>query len=185
MLTIDGEQQPGGAGTYPVHNPARPAEIVGDAPAADIGQLDAAVAAARRAAAGWREHGAAERAAAIAAAATTAAEHLAACDGAALYTREHGKVLSEATFEIDTAPILASLIGSMAQAALAPEQIDPQAPYPRLHREPYGVAALVLPFNWPLSVTMTKLTSALTAGNTAVVKVPPTCPLAAVNSAPR
>jgi acyl-CoA reductase-like NAD-dependent aldehyde dehydrogenase len=38
----------------------------------------------------------------------------------------------------------------------------------------------VIPFNWPLAVMMTKLTSALTAGNTAVVKLPPTCPLAAL-----
>jgi acyl-CoA reductase-like NAD-dependent aldehyde dehydrogenase len=68
----------------------------------------------------------------------------------------------------------------MAEAALTPEQIDPQAPYPRLHREPYGVAALVIPFNWPLAVMMTKLTSALAAGNTAVVKLPPTVPLAAL-----
>ncbi|MGH3960237.1 aldehyde dehydrogenase family protein, partial [Mycobacterium sp.] len=118
--------------------------------------------------------------AAIAAAATTAAEQLAGSDGARLYTREHGKVLSEATMEIDTAPVIASLLGSMAEAALAPEQLDPQSAYPRLQREPYGVAALVIPFNWPLAVTMTKLSSALAAGNTAVVKVPPTCPLAAL-----
>ena len=64
--------------------------------------------------------------------------------------------------------------------ALAPERIDPQSAYPRLQREPYGVAALASPFNWPLALTMTKLSSALTAGNTAVVKVPPTCPLAAL-----
>ncbi|MGH3558302.1 MAG: aldehyde dehydrogenase family protein, partial [Mycobacterium sp.] len=115
-----------------------------------------------------------------AAAATAAAEQLAGSDGARLYTREHGKVLSEATMEIDTAPVIASLLGSMAEAALAPEQLDPQSAYPRLQREPYGVAALVIPFNWPLAVTMTKLSSALAAGNTAVVKVPPTCPLAAL-----
>ncbi len=107
-------------------------------------------------------------------------EQLAGSDGARLYTREHGKVLSEATMEIDTAPVIASLLGSMAEAALAPEQLDPQSAYPRLQREPYGVAALVIPFNWPLAVTMTKLSSALAAGNTAVVKVPPTCPLAAL-----
>ena len=45
------------------------------------------------------------------------------------------------------------------------------------------MAALVLPFNWPLALTMTKLASALIAGNTAVVKVPPTCPLAALQLA--
>ncbi len=180
VLTIGGEQQPGAAGSYPVHNPARPAEIVGQAPAAGTAQLDAAVAAARRAAPGWRALGVAERVGAVAAAAATAAQRLAASDGARLYTREHGKVLAEAGFEIDTGPVLASLLGAMAEAALAADPIDPQAAYPLLRREPYGVAALVLPFNWPLALTMTKLTSALTAGNTAVVKVPPTCPLAAL-----
>ncbi|ORV14005.1 aldehyde dehydrogenase family protein [Mycobacterium celatum] len=177
MLTIDGEARPG-ATTYQVRNPARPAEVVGDAPAADRDQLDAAVGAARRAAPGWRALDVAERVAAVTAAASQAAEQLS--GQARLYTREHGKVLSEARFEIDTAPVLASLLGSMAETALAPERIDPQQAYPRLQREPYGVAALVLPFNWPLALTVTKLTSALAAGNTAVVKVPPTCPLAAL-----
>ncbi len=183
VLTIGGEPQPGAAGSYPVHNPARPAEIVGHAPAADLAQLDAAVSAARRAAAGWRALSVAERVAAVAAAAAAAAEQLAARDGARLYTREHGKALTEANFEIATGPGLAALIGSMAEAALAPEQVDAHAEYPRLHREPFGVAALVLPFNWPLALTMTKLASALTAGNTTVVKVPPTCPLAALHLA--
>lgn len=179
-LTIGGEPQAGGAGSYPVHNPARPAEIVGEAPAADRAQLDAAVNAARRAAPGWRALDVAERVAKVAAAAATAGERLTATDGARLFTSEHGKVLSEASFELASAPMVAAVLGSMAELALAPEQIDPQALYPRLHREPYGVAALVIPFNWPLAVMMTKLTSALTAGNTAVVKLPPTVPLAAL-----
>ena len=179
-LTIGGEAQPGAAGSYPVHNPARPAEVVGHAPAADRAQLDAAVTAARRAAPGWRALDVAERVAKVSAAATAAGEQLTARDGARLYTSEHGKVLSEATFEIDTAPMVAMVLGSMAQAALTPELLDPQAAYPRLHREPYGVAALIIPFNWPLAVMMTKLSSALAAGNTAIVKLPPTVPLAAL-----
>jgi acyl-CoA reductase-like NAD-dependent aldehyde dehydrogenase len=179
-LMIGGQPQPGAAASYPVHNPARPAEVVGHAPAADRDQLDAAVQAARRAAAGWRALSVAERVAAISAAATTAAEQLAGNDGARLYTREHGKVLAEARGEIGTGPAIAAMLGSMAEAALAPERIEPQSEYPRLQREPYGVAALVLPFNWPIAVMMTKLSSALAAGNTAVVKVPPTCPLAAL-----
>jgi acyl-CoA reductase-like NAD-dependent aldehyde dehydrogenase len=179
-LTIGGEPQSGAAGTYSVHNPARPAEVVGDAPAADRAQLDAAVTAARKAAPGWRVLDVGERVAKVAEAATTAGGQLKERDGGRLYTSEHGKVLAEAGFEIDTAPMVAMVLGSMAEAALAPEQIDPQSPYPRLHREPYGVAALVIPFNWPLAVMMTKLSSALAAGNTAVVKLPPTVPLAAL-----
>jgi acyl-CoA reductase-like NAD-dependent aldehyde dehydrogenase len=177
-LTIGGELQPGAAGSYPVHNPARPAEIVGEAPAADRAQLDAAVTAARRAAPGWRALDVAERIAKVAAAAAAAGEQIKEQDGARLYTSEHGKVLAEAGFEIDTAPVITAILGSMAEAALAPELVDPHAPYPRVHREPYGVAALIIPFNWPFAVMMMKLASALTAGNTAVVKLPPTCPLA-------
>jgi len=183
LLTIGGHRRPGAAGNYPIYNPARPAEIVGHAPAADSAQLDAAVSAARRAAPGWRALSVPERVAALAAAATEAAEELSGRDGARLYTREHGKVLSEASFEISTGPTLAAFIGSMAEAALAPEQVDPGSTYPRLHREPFGVAALVIPFNWPLALTITKLASALTAGNTTVVKLPPTCPLAALHLA--
>jgi acyl-CoA reductase-like NAD-dependent aldehyde dehydrogenase len=179
-LTIGGRPQPGADVSYPVRNPARPAEIVGYAPAAGLDQLDAAVRAARRAWPGWRALDVAERVAAVAAAATAAATQLADSGAAELYTREHGKVLAEARMEIDTAPALAAILGALAEEALAPERIDPQSAYPRLQREPYGVAALVLPFNWPLALTMTKLTSALTAGNTTVVKVPPTCPLAAL-----
>jgi hypothetical protein len=110
-LMIGGQPQPGDAGSYPIHNPARPAEIVGHAPAADRAQLDAGVAAARRAAPGWRALSVAERVAAFAASATTAAEQLAGRDGAQLYTREHGKVLTEAIFEISTGPGLAARRG--------------------------------------------------------------------------
>jgi len=179
-LTIGGESQPGDAGSYPVHNPARPAEVVGFAPAADRAQLDAAVTEARKAFRSWRALDVGERVAKVADAALTAGVQLKESDGARLYTSEHGKVLSEAGFEIDTAPMVAAVLGSMAEAALAPEQIDPQSPYPRLHREPYGVAALVIPFNWPFSVMMMKLASAVSAGNTVVVKLPPTVPLAAL-----
>jgi acyl-CoA reductase-like NAD-dependent aldehyde dehydrogenase len=179
-LTIGGEPQPGAAGSYPVHNPARPAEVVGEAPAADRAQLDAAVTAARNAAGAWRALDVGERVAKVSAAATTAGLAIKERDGARLYTSEHGKVLSEASFEIETGPMIAAVLGSMAEAALTPEQIDPQAPYPRVHREPYGVAALIIPFNWPFAVMMMKLASALTAGNATVVKLPPTVPLAAL-----
>ncbi|HEU4361197.1 MAG TPA: aldehyde dehydrogenase family protein, partial [Mycobacterium sp.] len=136
--------------------------------------------AARRAAPAWRALSVAERVAAVTAAVAAASRQLADDDAAPLYTREHGKVLSEASLELTIAPTVATILGSMAEAALAPERMDPPSAYPRLQHEPYGVAALILPFNWPLSLLATKVTSALTAGNTAVVKVPPTCPLTAL-----
>ena len=176
-IVVGGERVAGADGVYAVHNPARPAEVVGHAPIASGEQLDAAVAAARRAAPGWAALTLAERAAKIAAAGQAVGAALAGLDLARSYTREHGKVRSEAQFELDTAPIIGQLLGDMALTALAPTLIDAPAAYPRVQREPYGVAALILPFNWPVAVAMTKLGPALAAGNTTVVKVPPTCPL--------
>ena len=49
--------------------------------------------------------------------------------------------------------------------------------------EPFGVVAAVLPFNWPVSVFGNKVLPALLAGNTVVVKAPPTCPGAVLAAA--
>ena len=62
-LLIDGDVVAGGEGTYPVTNPARPAEVVLDAPSTSLAQLDQAVAAARRSQAAWAGLPADERAA--------------------------------------------------------------------------------------------------------------------------
>lgn len=182
-LVIDGKPHDGGAGSYDVFNPARPSELVGRAAAADLSQLDAAVAAARRAFSEWSAASVQERYDALLAAANAATAHATSADLATLYTREHGKVRSEAEFEILTAPALPQILGGMAEAALAASLIEPPAPYPRLQREPYGVAALILPFNWPIAVMMMKLSSALVTGNTVVAKVPPSVPLATLQFA--
>jgi acyl-CoA reductase-like NAD-dependent aldehyde dehydrogenase len=182
-LVIDGKPQDGGAGTYDVFNPARPAELVGHAPAADRAQLDAAVTAARRAFGEWSAMSVKQRYDSLVAAADAATAHATTADLATMYTREHGKVRSEAEFEILTAPALPQILGGMAEGTLAPSLIESPAAYPRLQREPYGVAALILPFNWPIAVTMMKLSSALVTGNTVVAKVPPTVPLATLHFA--
>jgi acyl-CoA reductase-like NAD-dependent aldehyde dehydrogenase len=176
-LVIGGEVVDGAEGDYAIHNPARPSEVVGKAPAASLDQLDAAVAAARRVAPAWAGLGLSERIASITAAAQATSAFVASADLTSSYVCEHGKVRSEAQFELDTAPFIAQLLADMAAPALAPELVDAPAVYPRIQREPYGVAALILPFNWPVAVSMTKLGPALAAGNTTVVKVPPSVPL--------
>jgi acyl-CoA reductase-like NAD-dependent aldehyde dehydrogenase len=39
-----------------------------------------------------------------------------------------------------------------------------------------------VPFNWPLAILAASLPQALLAGNTVVVKPPPSCPLATVRT---
>jgi len=47
-------------------------------------------------------------------------------------------------------------------------------------REPFGVVALILPWNYPLTLTISKLMPVLAAGNTAVIKASEITPLSTV-----
>ena len=178
-LVIDGAVVPGESGTYPVTNPVRPAEVVFDAPSASSGQLDRAVAAARGRLPGLGGDGA--RGAGRGGGARRRRPPVPPWRPRTwprLLTREHGKVLWEAQFDV----------GHHGRAWRAP---SPRS-WPRRWRgatmsggggrttkvvhEPFGVVAALLPFNWPVSVFGNKVLPALLAGNTVVVKAPPTCP---------
>ncbi len=122
-LVIDGEVVPGEAGTYPVTNPVRPAEVVLDGPSASTAQIDRAVAAARRAAPGWAALSHAERAELVGKAAAAAGAVVGASDLARLLTREHGKVLWEAQFDAGTIGGMAGAFAPLAADALEPRSL--------------------------------------------------------------
>jgi acyl-CoA reductase-like NAD-dependent aldehyde dehydrogenase len=90
----------------------------------------------------------------------------------ALLTREHGKILVEALFDLATTAgmvgALAPLVGEVLESRPAGTSV--------VDRVPHGVVAAILPFNWPAAVMGNKILPALLAGNTVVVKTPPTCP---------
>jgi acyl-CoA reductase-like NAD-dependent aldehyde dehydrogenase len=176
-LVIDGEVESGEAGTYPVTNPVRPAEVVLDGPSASSAQVDRAVAAARRAAPAWAALSHEERAEMVGKAAAAAGAVVASSDLARLLTREHGKVLWEAQFDAGTIGGMAGAFAPLAADALAARSMTSGGGRSTtVEYIPYGVVAAVLPFNWPVSVLGNKLLPALLTGNTVVVKAPPTCP---------
>jgi acyl-CoA reductase-like NAD-dependent aldehyde dehydrogenase len=176
-LVIDGVVVDGEAGTYPVTNPVRPAEVVLDAPSASTDQVDRAVAAARRAGPGWAALAQEERAELVGKAAAAAAAAVASADLARLLTREHGKVLWEAQFDAGTMGAMAGAFAPLAADALAARSLEGGGGRrTTVEFVPFGVVAAVLPFNWPVSVLGNKLLPALLTGNTIVVKAPPTCP---------
>ncbi|MBV8462633.1 MAG: aldehyde dehydrogenase family protein [Acidimicrobiales bacterium] len=181
-LVVDGASVAGAAGTYPVTNPARPDEVVLDAPAASVAQLDAAVDAARRVQPAWAARTPAERTAAVVAAAAAGADSIE--ELAQLLTREHGKVLWEATFDIGTLSGMAAAFAPLVEEAGASRAL-PGGPGRRtvVERVPHGVVAAIIPFNWPVSVLGNKVLPALLAGNAVVVKPPPTCPGALLEAA--
>jgi acyl-CoA reductase-like NAD-dependent aldehyde dehydrogenase len=175
-LLIDGAVVPGAAGTYEVTNPARPAEVVLLAPAASAAQLDQAAAAARRAQPAWAALDMDERVALVIAAAQAGVAAVEAGDLARLLTREHGKVYWEAVFDACTMGAMAEAFGPLATEALAGRALGSAGSGSGVAWAPHGVTAAILPFNWPVSVLANKVLPALFAGNTTVVKTPPTCP---------
>jgi acyl-CoA reductase-like NAD-dependent aldehyde dehydrogenase len=173
-LLIDGEVVAGGAGSYPVTNPVRPAEVVFDAPAATWSQLDEAVAAARGSFPGWAARPMEERAAMVIAAAEAGVAAVERDDLARLLTREHGKVYWEAVFDASTMVAMATGLAPLVDLALRGRTHSHGAT--KVEWAPHGVVAAILPFNWPVSVMANKVLPALLTGNAIVVKAPPTCP---------
>ena len=178
-LLIAGEER-AGAGTFPVHDPARAGEVVGHAATATADDALDAVAAAHRAWPAWAALSAAERTAIV----------LKALDGldrdaderAEILSRENGKVRFEAAID------LAVFAGRFYQAAeFAPELDQPEhlagPPFSTtITRLPAGVVTIIYPFNWPLAILAASLPYALMSGNAVIVKPPPTAPLSSVRT---
>ena len=172
QLFIDGELcKASDAGTYPIYNPARPDELVGHVAKATRDDVDAAVAAANRAYPAWSKTGYDERAAYL----NRIADELVADEEdvkyrSRLFCREHGKVIKETLLEMTRLGDRFRLSASFADRLAADERL-PGPPFDTIvTRQPRGVAALIVPWNWPLSILGAKLPQALMAGNTVVVK---------------
>jgi len=171
-LIIDGDWRPAKAGRcYAVNNPAAPDEIVGEAARADRDDVNQAVAAAARAFPAWASLSFQERARyleKIAAKIVADKDELQA--RIRLFTREHGKVLREATMEMTRLGDRFEYCAGQADR-LATDEVLQGPPFDTLiTRQPRGVAALIVPWNWPLSILGAKLPQALIAGNTVVIK---------------
>jgi acyl-CoA reductase-like NAD-dependent aldehyde dehydrogenase len=148
--------------------------VVLEAPATAPEQLDRAVAAARRAQPAWAARAMEDRATTVLAAAETGVAFVEANDLARLLTREHGKTHLEAIFDTATMAGMAAAFAPVVADALAGRVVSGGAT--RVEWVPHGVVAAILPFNWPVSVMANKILPALLAGDTVVVKAPPTCP---------
>ncbi len=156
---------------YDLFNPARPKELVGQAAAATLADVDDAVKSAHAAFPYWaslsygaRAHKLREIAAALSADEkdVRARSHL--------FTREHGKIQRETMMELSRLGDRFLLSASYAERLAKDEEL-PGPPFDTIiTRQPRGVAALIVPWNWPLSILGAKLPQALLAGNTVVIK---------------
>ena len=155
-----------------VINPAS-GKVFADCPAASSKELDAAVAAARRAFPAWKALDYPERAGCIArfAAALEAQQE----PLARLLTQEQGKPLGQSKDEITRG---ATLSVGMTKIRIDAEVIlDNAERYIELRYQPLGVAGIITPWNAPVNLAIGPLTSALYTGNCAIIKPSPFTPL--------
>jgi succinate-semialdehyde dehydrogenase/glutarate-semialdehyde dehydrogenase len=162
--------------TIDVHDPAS-GETIGVIPAGGPSEAEAAVAAARAAFPGWAGRAAADRAVLLKGCARTlrtSVEEL-----AEIQTRENGKPLADSVAGLEAGigaieqyAELGPLHGGSALAG-SPHAVDATFPEPR------GVAALIVPWNDPISIACGQIGAALASGNTAVLKPSERTPLSA------
>lgn len=159
-----------------IRDPARPHEVVGYAAAASPEQAHAAVAAARSAFPSWAARSPAERAELVLATLATLPEHHEA--DAEILTRENGKIRFESKIDLWVFNHRFELAGGLADQVDAVTTLEGPPYRTEVTYTPLGVVTIVIPFNWPLAILAAALPYALVAGNTVVVKPPPSAPLA-------
>lgn len=170
-MLIDGRLVDG-AGVLEVVNPATE-QVFATCARAGTDDLEAAVAAARRAFPGWAGLTWAERGAQLLALADAIEARLE--EFAALLTREQGKPLDQARGEVGGS---AAAFRYFANRELTDEVlVDEPASLVIQRFAPLGVVAAITPWNFPLVLLSIKLAAGLASGNTMVAKPAPTTPL--------
>src|SRR6218665_3478308 len=157
--------------TPPPHPP-----LITGVPDGDAAAVDAAVSAARRAQPAWERLPAIQRAGYLRQISVKLREHAEAL--ATTIAREQGKVMPLARVEVN---FTADYIDYMAEWArrLEGEVLTSDRPNEHMFllRKPIGVAAGILPWNFPFFLIARKMAPALITGNTVVIKPSEETPL--------
>jgi succinate-semialdehyde dehydrogenase/glutarate-semialdehyde dehydrogenase len=163
--------------TMPVVDPASGA-LVGTAPLCGAAETKRAIDAANRAFPAWRAKTAKERSAILRAWAASMLEH--ADDLARILTAEQGKPLAEAKGEITIGAAYVEWFAEEAKRVYG-DVIPTIANDRRLVvvKEPVGVCGAITPWNFPSSMITRKVSPALAAGCTVVIKPAEATPFSA------
>lgn len=163
-----------------IADPGKPGVIVGEAASASAEDVADAVAAAKTAFPAWSSLTAQERAAAMAEAIAGIADERDV--DAAVLSQENGKIRFEGfidalVFELrwNLALMLADEVDRGHTLPVIPGAIPVSTD---VAYQALGVVTVIVPFNWPIAILGASLPHALLAGNTVVVKPPPSAPLA-------
>lgn len=166
--------------TLEVFDPAYAGRLVGTASAASASEATEAVSAAHDAWPAWAAVAPSDRVKIVLAALEQLTGDL--DERTDILVRENGKVRFECGIDLQV------FVGRFHQAAEYAGILDEPE---RLAGPPFettishlslGVVTIIIPFNWPLAILAASLPYALMAGNTVIVKPPPTTPLSVVRT---
>ena len=158
--------------TLPVYNPAT-RSVFAQVPDASKAQLDATVAAARQAFAGWSQTPVDERQAALERFADLLEEH--AEEFRALLTAEQGKSAAGTEWEVYGSVTWLRAVATQRLPDEKVEETDERRVVTRY--TPVGVVGAIVPWNFPILLAIWKIAPAMMAGCTVVLKPSPYTPL--------
>jgi acyl-CoA reductase-like NAD-dependent aldehyde dehydrogenase len=99
-----------------------------------------------------------------------------------ILSRENGKVRFEAAIDLHVFTGRFHQAAEFAAELDSPEHIAGPPFSTTITKLPAGLVTIIYPFNWPLAILAASLPYALMAGNTVIVKPPPTAPLSSVRT---
>ncbi|MFZ6645595.1 CoA-acylating methylmalonate-semialdehyde dehydrogenase [Undibacterium sp. TJN25] len=166
---INGQLSPSSSGRQQdVFNPAT-GEVSGKVVLASVAEVDAAVAAAKAAAPGWADTAPLKRARVMFRFKELLDKHHK--EIAAIITREHGKVLSDAVGEVTRGIEVVEFACGMPQLLKTQFSDNIGGGIDNFNlRQPLGVTAGITPFNFPFMVPMWMAPLAIATGNTFILK---------------
>ena len=175
-LFIDGAERPARSGaTIDVRNPAT-GQVIGQVAAAGQEDVADAVTAAAGAAAGWAATSQSKRAGYLLELARAITDH--ADELATMETSDMGKPISVSrNVDLRSAPESVQYFAGMAGKVEGRTVPVPGRFLNYTVREPYGVVAGIIPWNYPLLQAVWKIAPAIMAGNTVVLKPAEQAPL--------
>ncbi|HWK20302.1 MAG TPA: aldehyde dehydrogenase family protein [Microbacteriaceae bacterium] len=167
------------AETLAIADPGKPGVIVGHAASASKQDVADAIAAAKAAYPAWSALSATERAAKMAEAIAGIADER--DEDAAILSQENGKIRLEGWIDALVFEIRWNLALALADEVDRGKVLSPAPGIPvetTVEYQSIGPVTIIVPFNWPIAILGAALPHALLAGNTVIVKPPPTAPLA-------
>ncbi len=182
-MLINGElRESESTSRIPVYDPSTE-EVIAEIPDATAGDVDSAIAAARRAfdEDGWPQSTAQERGRVLFRIADKIRTEAAVL--AELESRNTGKPIVEAEFDIADTATCFEYYGGLATKISGTVNPVPDNALSLSLKEPVGVAGQIIPWNYPLLMAAWKLAPALAAGCTCVLKPAEQTPLTALKLA--